>query len=198
LQTSIERLGSTASPSPSPLAGEFLAELIKIEGDTRTSYALGRRTRIGRAPGCELHIDSQSVSRHHAMLLKGTRELIIEDLNSTNGVLINGHKVMRHVLSDGDLITIGETQFQCRLRPNSRATEAPHDAAAGGANVPGAGRPPVAPVMPVAPAMPGAAAPAAPAAPASEAAAGSDSGFSEPSDRAEPQAPRQTDPQIGE
>ena len=198
LQTSIERLGSTASPSPPPLPGEFLAELIKIEGDTRTSYALGRRTRIGRAPGCELHIDSQSVSRHHAMLLKGTREVIIEDLNSTNGVLINGHKVMRHVLSDGDLITIGETQFQCRLRPNSRATEAPNEAATGGANAPSAGRAavgPMAPMMPVAPVMPEA---AAPAAPASEAAAGSDSGFSGPPGQAEPQAARQTDPPIGE
>lgn len=198
LQTSIERLGSIASPSPPPLPGEFLAELIKIEGDTRTSYALGRRTRIGRAPGCELHIDSQSVSRHHAMLLKGTREVIIEDLNSTNGVLINGHKVMRHVLSDGDLVTIGETQFQCRLRPNSRATEAPNEAATGGANAPSAGRAavgPMAPMMPVAPVMPEA---AAPAAPASEAAAGSDSGFSGPPGQAEPQAARQTDPPIGE
>jgi hypothetical protein len=132
------------------------------------------------------------------MLLKGTREVIIEDLNSTNGVLINGHKVMRHVLSDGDLITIGETQFQCRLRPNSRATEAPNEAATGGANAPSAGRAavgPMAPMMPVAPVMPEA---AAPAAPASEAAAGSDSGFSGPPGQAEPQAARQTDPPIGE
>jgi pSer/pThr/pTyr-binding forkhead associated (FHA) protein/predicted nucleic acid-binding Zn-ribbon protein len=121
LQTSIERLGSSAPAAA--LAGEFFAELIKIEGDTRTAYPLGRRTRIGRASGCELQVDSQSVSRHHAMLLKGTREIIIEDLNSTNGVLVNGRKVARHVLSDGDLLTIGETQFQCRLKPNSRASE---------------------------------------------------------------------------
>ena len=135
LQTSIERLGSAAPP---PIAEEFIAELVKIEGDTRTAYPLGRRTRIGRAPGCELHIDSQSVSRHHALLLKGTREIIIEDLNSTNGVLVNGRKVTRHVLNDGDLLTIGETQFQCRLKPGSRGTE-PHEPAAGSVNVPGAG-----------------------------------------------------------
>jgi pSer/pThr/pTyr-binding forkhead associated (FHA) protein/predicted nucleic acid-binding Zn-ribbon protein len=129
LQTSIERLGSSAPAAA--LAGEFFAELIKIEGDTRTAYPLGRRTRIGRASGCELQIDSQSVSRHHAMLLKGTREIIIEDLNSTNGVLVNGRKVARHVLSDGDLLTIGETQFQCRLKPNSRASEPPNEAVSG-------------------------------------------------------------------
>jgi pSer/pThr/pTyr-binding forkhead associated (FHA) protein len=129
LQTSIERLGSAAPAAA--LAGEFFAELVKIEGETRTAYPLGRRTRIGRASGCELQIDSQSVSRHHAMLLKGTREIIIEDLNSTNGVLVNGRKVARHVLSDGDLLTIGETQFQCRLKPNSRASEPPQESASG-------------------------------------------------------------------
>jgi septal ring factor EnvC (AmiA/AmiB activator) len=132
LQTSIERLGSAA---PAALPGEFLAELIKIEGEARTAYPLGRRTRIGRAPGCELQIDSQAVSRHHAMLLKGTREIIIEDLNSTNGVLVNGRKVTRQVLSDGDLLTIGETHFQCRLKPNSRVpgAAAEQGAAASGA-----------------------------------------------------------------
>jgi predicted nucleic acid-binding Zn-ribbon protein len=167
LQTSIERLGSGSSPPAPPAppapppAGELLAELIKIEGDTRTAYPVGRRTRIGRAPGCELQIDSQSVSRHHAMLLKGMREVIIEDLNSTNGVLINGHKVVRHVLCDGDLITIGETQFQCRLKPASRATE---EAAGGNANVP---------------VPPGASEPA-------QAAVGSDPGFSEPPRDADP------------
>jgi pSer/pThr/pTyr-binding forkhead associated (FHA) protein len=135
LQTSIERLGS-APPAPSP--GEFVAELIKIDGDTRTAYPLGRRTRIGRAPGCELQIDSQSVSRHHAMLLKGTREIIIEDLNSTNGVLVNGRKVTRHMLTDGDLLTIGETQFQCRLRPNPRASESLVEPAASVTMAPGA------------------------------------------------------------
>ena len=137
LQTSIERLGSVAPPAPAP-AGEFLAELIKIEGDTRTAYPLGRRTRIGRAPGCELQIDAQSVSRHHAMLLKGNREIIVEDLNSTNGVLVNGRKVTRQVLSDGDLLTIGETQFQCRLRPHSRAPATPPEPAATGVNASGA------------------------------------------------------------
>ena len=58
--------------------------------DRSISHTLGRRTRIGRAPGCELHIDSSSVSRHHALILAPTREAIIEDLNSTNGVILNG------------------------------------------------------------------------------------------------------------
>jgi chromosome segregation ATPase len=120
LQTSIERLGSAPAPSTAP-ASEFLAELVRLDGDQHTAYPLARRTRIGRMPGCELQIDSQSVSRNHAMLLKGSRALIVEDLNSTNGVLVNGRKVSRQTLSDGDVLTIGETQFRCVLKFNSRS-----------------------------------------------------------------------------
>ncbi|MDB6099705.1 MAG: domain containing protein [Gammaproteobacteria bacterium] len=111
IQTSMERLGSVAAPA------DWSPELVRIDGDRSISHALGRRTRIGRAPGCELHIDSTSVSRHHALILAGTREAIIEDLNSTNGVILNGRKVSRQVLNDGDILTIGEIQFRYVAKP---------------------------------------------------------------------------------
>jgi chromosome segregation ATPase len=115
LQTSIERLGGAPSAAP---AGppDYVAELVRIDCEQPIIFALGRRTRIGRAPGCELQIDSQSVSRNHAMILKSARELIVEDLNSTNGVLVNGRKVTRHLLTDGDTLTVGEIQFRCVLK----------------------------------------------------------------------------------
>ena len=116
IQTSMERLGSV-SPVPAGVAAEWAPELIRIDGDRSISHPLGRRTRIGRAPGCELHIDSSSVSRHHALILAGTREAIIEDLNSTNGVILNGRKVTRQVLNDGDIVTIGEIQFRYVAKP---------------------------------------------------------------------------------
>jgi hypothetical protein len=113
IQTSMERLGSSVGPGTSAApAPEWSPELIRIDGDRSISHALGRRTRIGRAVGCELHVDSTSVSRHHALILAGTREAIIEDLNSTNGVIVNGRKVTRQVLNDGDILTIGEIQFR--------------------------------------------------------------------------------------
>jgi chromosome segregation ATPase len=118
IQTSMERLGSSVAPSvnASP-APEWSPELIRIDGDRSISHSLSRRTRIGRAPGCELHIDSSSVSRHHALILAGTREAIIEDLNSTNGVILNGRKVTRQVLNDGDIVTIGDIQFRYVAKP---------------------------------------------------------------------------------
>jgi len=120
IQTTMERLGSVAAP-----ALERSAELIRIDGEKSTSHVLGRRTRIGRATGCELHIDSSSVSRHHALILLGGRETIIEDLNSTNGVIVNGRHVTRQVLSDGDLLIIGEIHFRYEEKPARRPGELP-------------------------------------------------------------------------
>jgi chromosome segregation ATPase len=118
IQTSMERLGSAVTPGVNGTAApEWSPELIRIDGDRSISHTLGRRTRIGRAPGCELHIDSSSVSRHHALILAGTREAIIEDLNSTNGVILNGRKVTRQVLNDGDIVTIGDIQFKYVAKP---------------------------------------------------------------------------------
>jgi chromosome segregation ATPase len=128
IQTSIERLGaSPAAPSagtaPST-AADWSAELIRIDGERPVTHVLSRRTRIGRAAGCELQIDSTSVSRHHALVVVGARDVVIEDLNSTNGVLVNGRKITRQLLSDGDAVTIGEIQFRYFARPVNHAASA--------------------------------------------------------------------------
>ncbi len=130
IQTSIERLGSSPVNSAVGVATgvspDWAAELIRIDGGQSVTYALSRRTRIGRANGCELQIDSSSVSRHHALVVVGAREAVIEDLNSTNGVLVNGRKVTRQPLADGDAVTIGEVQFRYMARPLQRLLEPSH------------------------------------------------------------------------
>jgi chromosome segregation ATPase len=114
-------------------ASEYTVDLIRIDGSHDKAHALGRRTRIGRAPGCELHIDSSSVSRHHALVLTHSRDVIIEDLHSTNGVIVNGRKVARQLLTDGDILTIGEAQFRLRIKPGPRQPEATEPGARPGA-----------------------------------------------------------------
>ncbi len=128
LQTSIERLGSVqgtlgAGAAAAGPAADWSAELIRIDGERPVTHVLSRRTRIGRASGCEVQIESGSVSRHHALVLVGPREAVIEDLNSTNGVLVNGRKVSRQTLSDGDAVTIGEVQFRYIARPVAASPE---------------------------------------------------------------------------
>jgi chromosome segregation ATPase len=128
IQTSIERLGavpvgSSAIGGVAPVA-DWSAELIRIDGERPVTHVLSRRTRIGRAAGCEMQIDSSSVSRHHALVIVGPREAIIEDLNSTNGVLVNGRKISRQMLNDGDAVAIGDIQFRYFARPVPRGLTA--------------------------------------------------------------------------
>ncbi len=90
--------------------------LIRADGESEVVHVLGRRTSIGRTPDNDVQIDTKFVSRHHAMILAGPAETVIEDLNSTNGVLVNGRRVTRQRLKDGDAVMLGKTQFRFALR----------------------------------------------------------------------------------
>ncbi|WP_196138905.1 FHA domain-containing protein [Aliikangiella sp. G2MR2-5] len=74
---------------------------------------------LGRAKDCDIQIDDQSVSSKHARLvveadpyLDGAENIYIEDLKSTNGTELNGRKVSREKLADGDMIKVGFNQFR--------------------------------------------------------------------------------------
>lgn len=76
---------------------------------------------IGRSRGSDLRLNSRLISRHHAAItptLNG--RYLISDLNSTNGMLVNGNFVRRSVLEDGDVIDLCE--FRIRVELNSAAT----------------------------------------------------------------------------
>ena len=102
-----------------------MAVLLAAKGpNAGQRFALdGAGALIGRQPDVAVYLDSLSVSRHHALVLVGPRESIIEDLNSTNGVIVNGRRVTRQLLCDGDTITIGEVLFRYVARPLARAAE---------------------------------------------------------------------------
>ena len=126
IQTSMERLGSgRITPSSLGNLPDCAAELIRIDGGRNTSHTLGRRTRIGRGAGCELQVDSSSVSRQHAVIVMGPRDTIVEDLKSTNGVILNGRKITRAFLTDGDTLIVGEVQFRYVAKASTRPTAQP-------------------------------------------------------------------------
>ena len=67
---------------------------------------------MGRAPRADFVVDAALVSRVHCRFtLRDTNELELEDLGSTNGTFVNGKKVVRTTLSDGDKLTVGRVQF---------------------------------------------------------------------------------------
>ncbi len=70
------------------------------------------RLQIGRAPGCDLQIDSHFVSRHHCQILTSDEMSMIEDVRSTNGLFVNERRVRAHRLRDGDKILVGEHELR--------------------------------------------------------------------------------------
>lgn len=72
---------------------------------------------IGRSPKSGLRLDSRYVSRNHAALLVTSDDVVIVDLRSTNGTLVNGEAAVRQSLEHGDLLVIGNfrLRFDCRL-----------------------------------------------------------------------------------
>jgi len=79
-------------------------------------HVLGRKTSIGRTPDNDLQIEAKFISRHHAVILAGPVNTVIEDLNSTNGVQVNGQRVTRQVLNDGDEVVIGRVHYRFAVR----------------------------------------------------------------------------------
>jgi chromosome segregation ATPase len=103
-----------------PLSDGAMRLLIQTAGGREIVHVLGRRTCIGRTPENDIRIDSTCVSRRHAVILTGSRQTVIEDLNSTNGVLVNGKRVTRQILKDGDDVVFGRSRYRFAVR---RASE---------------------------------------------------------------------------
>ena len=70
------------------------------------------RIMIGRDDDSDLQLDSEFVSRHHALLFCAKEGVRIEDLNSANGTLVNMKKIDSAELKAGDLIVIGDAQIR--------------------------------------------------------------------------------------
>jgi len=68
---------------------------------------------VGRDPACEIsETNDPLLSRRHAAFTTDTREAIVRDLGSRNGILVNGVKTKEARLRDGDCIQIGHLQVK--------------------------------------------------------------------------------------
>ncbi len=65
------------------------------------------RLLIGRHPWNDVQLDDESVSRHHAMLVREAGHWTIVDLNSTNGIRVNDREVRQQRLRHGDVVQVG-------------------------------------------------------------------------------------------
>ena len=69
---------------------------------------------FGRLPECTVSFDDTNVSRQHAEIRPEGDGFVLSDLGSTNGTKVNGARITRHRLVDGDRITLGSTVVEFR------------------------------------------------------------------------------------
>jgi general secretion pathway protein A len=86
--------------------------IIATEGRTLSDVPLKLgRVIVGRTADNDVQIDSRFVSRHHCQIIATGQGCVVEDLNSTNGIHVQGKRVRRHNLNDGDVVVIGKHEI---------------------------------------------------------------------------------------
>lgn len=84
-------------------------EVVTLEVEGREIALTQRHVVLGRSQECEVRLADPNVSRRHAEVRQEDATYWLVDLGSTNGTLVNGERVERVRLADGDRITVGET-----------------------------------------------------------------------------------------
>lgn len=80
---------------------------------------IGAMKTIGRTVQADFMLEAPMVSRLHCRLTAGASDqLVVEDLDSTNGTLVNGKRVQRAVLREGDTLGVGRVEFTVKRAPS--------------------------------------------------------------------------------
>jgi Protein of unknown function (DUF3662)/FHA domain len=98
---------ATEAASPAELGVE--REVAVLSWDGQSKRVGKRRVLLGRSRECDVQVEDPNVSRRHAELRQEGSTYWIVDLDSTNGVEVNGRRVKRAKLEPGDVFTVGST-----------------------------------------------------------------------------------------
>ena len=85
------------------------------------------KTTIGRVEDNTFQIAEPSVSSHHCEVLLRGPEVVVRDLNSTNGTFINGEKVTETVLKPGQVLRLGQIEMRLETDAPPSPTKKPID-----------------------------------------------------------------------
>jgi pSer/pThr/pTyr-binding forkhead associated (FHA) protein len=72
---------------------------------------------VGRSPQVDVHLDDPWVSRVHCEISQVNGTLVVRDLESRNGTLVNGEHIQEAHLLPGDQLTVGMTSVEVRYKP---------------------------------------------------------------------------------
>jgi ABC transport system ATP-binding/permease protein len=100
-------------PQPHPSRPDLprpVTDTRRVQTPPRTTGSRGSAT-VGRAKTNTVVVDDALASRVHAVLVSSPAGLEIRDNNSSNGTFVNGTRITRAMLRDGDVVTIGNTDL---------------------------------------------------------------------------------------
>lgn len=108
----MDKSGSSERRPDAPPQGYVL---VSSSGKVISRIALGQRTLIGRSEHNDVCLPSPHLSRHHAVIVGTPQGYYLVDLNSANGVLLNGRKIERAALCDDDILGIGPFRLKVQV-----------------------------------------------------------------------------------
>lgn len=82
--------------------------ILQIDNRVLRTCVVDQRASIGRLPQNTVVVDHPAVSGHHATVFRDGEHFVIEDFASTNGTFVNGKRVSRQKLQDGDAVRFGK------------------------------------------------------------------------------------------
>jgi len=120
----------TAEPVVSTRAHESQPKLMVTRPDLPplTFELVQEYTHLGRAAGNEICLPYPSISGRHCIFILSGPDVVVRDLNSSNGTLVNDETISEQVLRPGDIIRVGvvEIKFEAAMkRPKLRSNTAP-------------------------------------------------------------------------
>lgn len=87
--------------------------VVTLDGAVLDNHFIDRELiAIGRRMGSDIHLDDPGVSKEHAIIRTVGNDHIFEDSGSTNGSTINGQRMSKRILQNGDVIGLGSYQLK--------------------------------------------------------------------------------------
>lgn len=87
--------------------------ILSMDGLVLKEIVLSKeRLTIGRKPHNDIQIDNLAISGEHAVIVTILNDSFLEDLNSTNGTLVNGQPIKKHILRNNDVIELGKYKLK--------------------------------------------------------------------------------------
>lgn len=95
------------------------ATLVPLEGNGPRITLKKPINVLGRNAECDIHIDHDSLSRRHAVLVMTDGLVVVRDLVTTNGTRVNSQRVRWAALMPNDRISFGGVRFRMELAPDT-------------------------------------------------------------------------------